>query len=244
MLVEFIKKTKNGAILYDKDLIDQISDEQFTANGWQNSEILTGSLHSSGRGNTYLIGNKPREFVLRHYNRGGMISRIVKDYYIYLGQRFTRSFLEWRILKKLSLLNMNVPRPVAARFCRHGFFYKADLITVCIPKIISLSEYIAISDRDQIFWKSIGESIYNFHKVGVYHADLNAYNIQISEDGEVWMLDFDKCEVRQPGLWMKDNLNRLHRSLKKILVLNSNVNFNEDNWKDLLIGYFEASKSS
>jgi len=243
-LVDLIKKTKSGAILYDKTLIDQISDEHFKANSWQNFEILTGSLNSKGRGNTYFIGNKPREFVLRHYNRGGMISRIIKDYYIFLGQSFTRSFSEWRILKKLSLLKMNVPRPVAARFCRHGFLYKADLITVCIPKIKSLSEYIAISDRDHIFWQSIGESIYNFHKAGVYHADLNAYNIQISEDGEVWILDFDKCKIKPPGSWMKDNLNRLHRSLKKVVVLNSNVNFNENNWKNLLIGYFEASKSS
>lgn len=242
-MVDLIKKTKNGAILYDKTFIDQISDEHFTANSWQNSEILTGSLNSTGRGNTYFIGDKPREFVLRHYNRGGIISRIIKDYYFFLGQRFTRSFSEWRILKKLSLLKMNVPRPVAARFCRYGFFYKADLITVYIPKIIPLSEYITISDRDHIFWRSIGESIYNFHKAGVYHADLNAYNIQISEDGEIWMLDFDKCKIKHPGSWMKDNLNRLHRSLKKIVLLNSSVNFNEDNWKNLLTGYFDASKS-
>ncbi len=241
---EIVKKTKDGAILYDKALIDQISDEQFTASSWPNSEILTGRFGSSGRGNTFYIGNKPREYVLRHYNRGGLLSKIVNDSYIFCGEQNTRPFLEWRLLKNLSMKNMNVPHPVAARFCRYGLFYKADLITICIPKIISLSEYIAIEERDNKFWRFVGESIWKFHKVGVNHTDLNAYNIQVNKNGEVWVIDFDKCKIMQPGIWMQENLNRLYRSLLKIIKLDPKVHFDEEKWKNLKAGYSNASKSS
>ena len=146
-MTETVERTKNGAILYDKAIINQISAERFTAGGWPHSEVLTGSLRSGGRGNTMFVGNIPRQFVLRHYRRGGLLGKVVRNSYVFAGEDLTRSFKEWRLLDKLATNNMNVPRPAAARFCRHGTFYTADLITVRIPDVISLSQYIATKDR-------------------------------------------------------------------------------------------------
>jgi len=243
-LTETVERTKNGAILYDKAIINQISDQRFTAEGWLHAEVLTGSLRSGGRGNTMYIGNIPRQFVLRHYMRGGLLGKLVRDTYIFSGEDLTRSFMEWRLLDKLAANNMNVPRPAAARFCRRGTFYTADLITVRIPGVVSLSQYIAASPRDEAFWQAVGGSIWKFHEAGVYHADMNAYNVQVDQEGDIWMLDFDKGSLKPPGPWQQETLSRLHRSLQKVLGLDPTLHFSERNWEQLLEGYFNASKSA
>jgi 3-deoxy-D-manno-octulosonic acid kinase len=242
-LTETVERTKNGAILYDKAIINQISAERFTPEGWLHAEVLTGSLRSGGRGNTMFVGNVPRQFVLRHYRRGGLLGKLVHDTYIFSGEDLTRSFMEWRLLDKLAANNMNVPRPAAARFCRHGTFYTADLITVRIPDVVSLSQYIAAEDRGEAFWQSVGAAIWKFHEAGVYHADMNAYNVQVDKDGDIWMLDFDKGALKSPGPWQQETLNRLHRSLRKVLDLDPRLHFRAANWEQLLQGYFNAAKS-
>ncbi len=243
-MTETVEKTATGAILYDKAIINQISDERFTADGWLHAEVLTGALRSGGRGSTMYVGNVPRQFVLRHYMRGGLVGKLVRDSYIFSGADKTRPFLEWRLLDKLASNNMRVPRPAAARYVRRGTFYTADLITVRIPDIVPLSKYIADNDPDEAFWQSVGAAINEFHAAGVYHADMNAYNVQIDVDGLVWMLDFDKGALRQPGPWQQQTLARLHRSLMKIVDLDPRLNFRSENWEQLLEGYFDASRSA
>jgi 3-deoxy-D-manno-octulosonic acid kinase len=243
-LTETVEKTATGAILYDKAIINQISDKRFTPEGWLHAELLQGSLRSGGRGNTMFVGNVPRQFVLRHYMRGGIIGNIVRDTYVFSGPDKTRSFLEWRLLDKLASNNMRVPRPAAARYVRRGTFYTADIITIRVPDIVPLSQYIADNNPDESFWQSVGVAIYEFHTAGVYHADMNAYNVQIDSDGLVWMLDFDKGALKLPGPWQQQTLNRLHRSLHKIVGLDPKLNFRAANWEQLLEGYFNASRSA
>jgi len=243
-LTETVERTRNGAILYDKAIISQITAERFTPQGWLHAEVLMGPLRSGGRGNTMFVGNVPRQFVLRHYQRGGLLGKFVRDMYVFSGEDLTRSFMEWRLLDKLAANNINVPRPAAARFCRRGTFYTADLITVRIPDVMSLSQYIAAADRDEAFWESVGAAIWKFHDAGVYHADMNAYNVQVDNDGDIWMLDFDKGALKAPGPWQQQTLSRLHRSLKKVLDLDPKLHFHAANWEQLLQGYFNAAKSA
>ena len=243
-LTETVEKTANGAILYDKAIINQISDERFTAEGWPHAERLTGSLRSAGRGSTMYVGNVPRQFVLRHYRRGGLVGKLVRDTYVFSGADKTRCFREWRLLDRLATNNMRVPRPAAARYVKWGTFYTADIITVRIPDIVPLSQYIADHDPGERFWASCGEAIYEFHAAGVYHADMNAYNVQIDKDGLLWLLDFDKGGLRAPGRWQQETLSRLHRSLMKVVDLDPRLRFRSGNWEQLLEGYFNASRSA
>jgi 3-deoxy-D-manno-octulosonic acid kinase len=243
-LTETVEKTATGAILYDKSIINQISEQRFTANGWLHSEVLTGSLGSGGRGNTLFVGNVPRQFVLRHFNRGGLMGKLNRDKYFWTGEEKTRSFAEWRILAKMAEFDLRVPRPAAARYRRVGTFYTADIITVRIPDVRPLSEVIAEAPQDKEFWMRLGAAIHHFHEVGVYHADMNAYNLQIDDEGELWMLDFDRGELRQPGPWQQQTLNRLHRSLEKIRSLDPKIHFRRPQWEALLEGYFSASRSA
>lgn len=243
-MTETVEKTAHGAILYDKAIISRISDERFSAEGWLHAEVLTGALRSGGRGETMYVGNVPRQFVLRHYRRGGLIGKLIRDKYVFSGADQTRSFLEWRLLDKLAANNMRVPRPAAARYVQRGTFYTADLITVRIPDIVPLSQYIAENRPDEAFWNACGAAIFEFHAAGVYHADMNAYNVQIDKDGLLWLLDFDKGRLRQPGAWQQETLSRLHRSLRKIVDLDPRLNFRSANWEQLLEGYFDASRSA
>lgn len=243
-MTETVEKTATGAILYDKSIIDQISDERFTPGNWLHAEPVGGKLRSGGRGNTMFVGNVPRQFVLRHFLRGGLIGKLVRDFYFWTGEDTTRSFAEWRLLAKLAANNLRVPRPAAARYVRYGLFYRADIITVRIPQVRPLWQYIADEACGQEFWQSIGAAIHEFHKSGVFHADMNAYNLQVDKRGKLWMLDFDRGRLLPPGPWQQKTLGRLHRSLVKISALDPNLQFQSQNWDALLDGYFSASRSA
>jgi len=84
--------------------------------------------------------------------------------------------------------------------------------------------------------------VYGFHDHGVFHADMNAYNLQIDTAGRLWMLDFDRGKLLPPGPWQQKTLSRLHRSLQKIVGLNPKLHFRQSNWEQFLEGYFDASR--
>ena len=243
-MTENVYKTANGAIVYDPDILNQISAAVFLPGNWATASPVKGTLRSAGRGNTMIVGDGSREFVLRHYVRGGLPGRIVHDTYLWSGERHTRSFSEWYLLSRLVKLGLPVPRPAAARYVRSGPFYKADLLTVRIPGIRSLAERIAERPGTEAFWAGIGRGLHRFHAAGVYHADLNAYNVQLDDDDRLVLLDFDRGRLMEPGVWRQKNLARLHRSLQKIKALDKQLYYAKANWNQLLEGYFSESRSA
>ncbi len=243
-MTETIEKTATGAILYDQQIIREISEARFLPSGWLHAEPVVNQLGSGGRGNTMYVGNVPRQFVLRHYIRGGAAARIARDAYVWTGADNTRPFREWRMLAKMAQEGLRVPRPAAARYRRRGPFYTADLITVRIPDVQPLSAVIAEASQPAEFWESVGAAVQGFHAAGVHHADMNAHNLQIDADGDLWMLDFDRGRIESPGHWQQRTLSRLHRSLEKIVGMDPRLHFRPENWEQFLRGYFTASKSA
>ena len=239
-----VEKTRNGAIVYDTDLINQISDAAFTAGAWPSAEPVSGVLRSAGRGNTMIVGDGEHEFVLRHYMRGGLPGRLVRDKYLWSGEAQTRSFAEWQLLAKLVAFKLPVPRPAAARYCRFGPVYTADLLTVRAAGIRSLAERIAQGPGDVEFWQNLGADLHQFHAAGVFHADLNAYNVQVDQNDKLFLLDFDRGRLLPPGVWQQKNISRLHRSMRKIKRLDPKLYYVAANWKQFLDGYFSASRSA
>lgn len=243
-MTETVAKTPAGAILYDRQVIREMTEARFSPSAWLHAEPVTGSLRSAGRGNTMFVGNVPRQFVLRHYLRGGLVGNVVRDAYVWTGQDNTRPFAEWRMLAKMADSGLRVPRPAAARYRKSGIFYRADIITVRVPGVVSLSEYIAARPLAEEFWQTLGAAVRGFHENGVFHADMNAYNLQIDTSGHLWMLDFDRGKLLPPGPWQQKTLSRLHRSLQKIVSLDPRLHFRQANWEQLLNGYFDASRSA
>ena len=59
----------------------------------------------------------------------------------------TRSFAEWYLTYHLHRAGLPVPAPIAARYVRHGLFYRADLITQRIENSESLAQRAAARGR-------------------------------------------------------------------------------------------------
>lgn len=243
-LTEIVTRTRKGAIVYDSDIFDEVSEDLFRPRGWQQVSPVTGALRAAGRGNTLIVGDGEREFVLRRFVRGGMIGRVIKDTYLWHGEDETRSFLEWRLLRKLVAMGLRVPVPAAARYRKTAMFYTADLLTVRIPGIRSLAERLIESPGGTEFWQDLGKEIAILHEAGVYHADMNAYNVQVDDAAQVWLLDFDRGRLDASGTWKQETLRRLHRSLRKVSTLSPQLNFAESDWEQLLQGYFSSSRSA
>jgi 3-deoxy-D-manno-octulosonic acid kinase len=175
------------------------------------------SRASGGRGATLFIDCAGQACVLRHYYRGGLIGQFFSDQYFWSGESTTRCFREWLLLEQLFNMGLPVPRPVAARYVRSGFIYRADLITVRLPAVESLAARLQRGDVSAAVWTRIGECIARFHAAGVWHADLNAHNIQVDAADRIFLLDFDRGRIRPVARdWQQSNLARLHRSLLKI----------------------------
>ncbi len=95
-----------------------------------------------------------------------------------------------------------------------------------------------------MFWQALGVAICGVHKADAYHADMNAYNVQLDENDEMWLLDFDRGKLAPEGTWKQETLSRLHRSLQKVSRLSPQLNFTEMDWDQFLEGYFSESRSA
>jgi len=199
-------------ILYDAACLNQPSPSHFSPAWWQSQGQLSG--RAEGRGEAHFLDGEP-SWVLRHYRRGGLVARWVEDRYIYLGLEKTRPFREARLLSRLYNQGLPVPRPVAARVSRQGLSYRGDLITERVPGQ-PLADVLLAGEADIGLFQRLGEQIRQFHDQGVFHADLNVRNILVDQDS-IHLIDFDQGGIRRAGNWQRQNLERLQRSLRKIL---------------------------
>lgn len=225
-------------ILYDPARFAEVGVETFLPRVWQDAGALLGG--APGRGTTVFVRDDEGELALRHYRRGGLISRWVSDRYLWLGLARSRPWCEYSLLLTLHGMGLPVPRPVAARCERDGLFYRADLITERLPGT-TLAAVLSASRLSTATLNTIGACIRRFHDAGVYHADLNARNILLTKEGGVALLDFDRGRLRQDtGRWRAKNLARLHRSLSKFHRHQADFAFDEDVWQAILSGYTGA----
>ena len=208
----------------------------FNSRVWAQRSSIVG--FAEGRGTTFFVQHQGRDFVLRHYQRGGLIAKFSEDQYIWSGLRFSRPWREWMLLEKMLEKGLPVPTPAAIQVERKGLLYKADIMMHRIPNARTLSNILSTEELTEGYWIAIGSVIRRFHEEGVYHADLNANNILLDEGGRCYLIDFDRCQIKKSALkWQKDNLDRLKRSLNKILTSENVFHFSDSNWRTLLRGY-------
>jgi 3-deoxy-D-manno-octulosonic acid kinase len=223
-----------GAMLYKPSGAGKPGIETFDASAWIARGAVVGE--ALGRGTTWILQDGDRRLVLRHYRRGGLIARLSPDRYLWRGEDATRPFRELRLLDTLYAAGLPVPVPVAACYRRDGLFYRGDILTVFLPDTESLAQRIRRGTADEASWQAVGRCLRRFHDFGVFHADLNAHNLLLAGAAEVFVIDFDRGELRQPGLWRDANLVRLRRSIEKIGDACGKA-FDEDAWRLLLRAY-------
>ncbi|MDF5393508.1 3-deoxy-D-manno-octulosonic acid kinase, partial [Vibrio parahaemolyticus] len=180
---------------------------------WQSSDKVVGS--ATGRGTTWFIQLENMQAALRHYRRGGLFGKLVKDHYWFSGWDNTRCAQEFQLLLALIEAGVHVPCPIAARAVKSGLFYQADLLSERIPNARDLVSILQEQSLSVEMYQKIGQEIAKMHQVGVNHTDLNIHNILIDDKDKVWIIDFDKCRFEASGDWKDQNLNRLLRSFNK-----------------------------
>ncbi|MEM6641278.1 MAG: 3-deoxy-D-manno-octulosonic acid kinase [Pseudomonadota bacterium] len=205
--------------------------ESFTPGGWSSSVPADG-----GRGNAWFVQDVQQRCVLRRYLRGGLVARLSRDRYVYSGMSRTRPFRELSLLHELERIGLPVPPPVGALVDRVGMFYRAALLTAAIDDATSVGARLRRGTLCAEDMQRAGRCIRRFHTAGVWHADLNADNILLTDDS-VYLIDFDRGERRAGTHWQQGNLDRLARSLDKLSILKSSYRLDATLWLALMDGY-------
>lgn len=194
-------------------------------------------VSKGGRGNAWFIEDDQRSWVLRQYLRGGIVSRISAGRFLFLGEKKVRSFNELKLIQELFDEGLPVPEPVAASYTRRGTSYSACILINRIQGATTMGEQLL--DLESLVWRSVGSVIRRFHDHGVYHSDLNCFNILVSP-GAVHLIDFDKCRryspARESAPWKANNLERLKRSIDKATPPGMSQKIAAD-WQQLLSAY-------
>lgn len=240
----------NSHILFDATVLAQPADDIFSLD-WLERH---GSVQStgSGRGESWFINLEApeltsRQWVLRHYLRGGMIARFNRDLYLAWQAEHSRAWKEWRLLHHMYTLGLPVPRPVAARASwpagRCSGLHRADILLERIPRCSNLSSLLQQQALPAALWQDIGRCLKKFHNHDISHADLNANNILINDSQKIYLIDFDRCRVTTNERLKAGNLPRLRRSLLKLQGLHPGYHFTEHNWQSLLAGYADNTSA-
>ncbi|MDH5423506.1 MAG: 3-deoxy-D-manno-octulosonic acid kinase [Gammaproteobacteria bacterium] len=232
-----IEKLGQRWVLFDTELMTQPKNEYFSCAAMRN--LVTGT--ADGRGETCFYTAGEKTWALRHYLRGGLIARLLRDQYFGLRLKNTRAWKEWQLLNDMRALGLPVPKPVAASVIKNGVFYRADLITEYLPNTLTLSDMLVSKKAGNEIWQTVGQTIRQFHNHSVFHSDLNAKNILIGEQEQIYLIDFDQCGFRRGDDWKQSNLLRLKRSLNKLKSKSETFYFSETDW-DILLQAYETEK--
>lgn len=209
------------------DIFRDEKSEYFDPKYWQSIQAIDG--YERGRGTTWFLRHNDHALVLRHFYRGGFMSRFNRDRYIFSSLDNTRAFKEFSILERLYKAGLPVPEPAGARVIKTGKGYTADLITRRIPRAQDLLQILQLPASNELL-RSIAETIAKLHKFGVLHPDLNIQNILVDQSGKVWVIDFDQAKITSLKKRHRYRMiERLERSFIKEHVRHGII-WTEKNW--------------
>jgi 3-deoxy-D-manno-octulosonic acid kinase len=238
---------KNSFVLYNESVFTNFSDSLFNqaqsqcpASSDEATKTSDGHSDSQGRGTVLFFEHEQRELVLKRYHRGGLLGRFVKSSYIFCGLNRTRMWREFQLLASMRDLGLPVPRPIAVRCVRSSpMCYQGEMIAERIPNSRTLAEILCSESLPEKTWESIGLIIRRFHQHAIEHADLNACNILLTANGQVFLIDFDKSVMhnQRDHTWCLANLTRLRRSLNKWKKRIDGFHFENRHWQALERGY-------
>ena len=239
----------NNYLISADSFKQDISSDWFEPDYWRSLNAIIGQ--SSGRNTTHFVHHNNVAMVLRHYYRGGLFGKLIKDHYWFSGIESTRAYRELSLLEKLDALNLPAPKPIAARVQQQGKFYRADILIEKIANAEDVFHRLRRTPLNADVWQSIGKTIRLFHDHNVYHSDLNIHNIMCDTQDQIFLIDFDKCDIKPhdainsgepPSGWREKNLQRLMRSLTKEKNKYDEFFWSDNDWQSLMTGYKAATK--
>lgn len=152
---------QNGDKLwFDNQRLHQVTEQWFDADFWRDKQSIVGQ--SKGRYITYFVetkdkANKPIELVLRHYYRGGLISKLSKRTFIFSGFTKTRAYQELLLLSQMKQRGLPVPTPIAARVTRTlPWLCQGDILIERIDGAQDLFHYLSKQPLPAHLWQQVG----------------------------------------------------------------------------------------
>lgn len=184
-------------------------------------------------------------WVVRHYRRGGAVARLLGDRYLALGR--PRPVVEARAAAEARARGVATPAVVAGAIYPAGPFHRADLVTEEIPDALDLADILfgdpsaRVARRDALV--ATGRLVRRLEREGLFHPDLNAKNVVLRpgpEGPEAWLVDLDRCRVRERGgpAPAEAMRRRLERSLRKFERRTSRT-LPDAEWASLRAGWEE-----
>lgn len=231
--------TADGSVIWQSPRLTRRLDPRVFDPDWLRAQGYHEG-HSAGRFQAHFLRLDGRAMVLRHYYRGGMIGRVIRDLFLRIPVQHSRAMREFQLLLWMRQQGLPVPDPLAARYAPVGLWYRADLIMERIVGTRTLADWLLDRPLSPAVWGGIGAIIGQMHTLQVDHTDLNCRNILLDQEGKVWLIDFDKCSRRAHGPWKQGNLARLRRSLDKEKSRQPGLMWSDAAWSALLAGYAGA----
>ena len=238
-----VKQSEQSTLLLTPSSPTDVCENWFSADFWhQQNKIYA---QKTGRASTWFFEHHGLKAVIRHYWRGGLVGKIVTDQYFNLGLKKSRVYQEFALLAHLSEQGFNVPKPIAAQFIPSGLIYRGDIITQAIEGAQSVLDILQRRSLTQIEIKQVAHGIAKFHNEGVFHADLNINNILFDHQGEVYLIDFDRGQLKTPAHdWQHANMARLQRSFNKQQAKHPVFYWQHNDWQTLHSHYLCAIKKA
>jgi len=193
-----------------------------------------GSLHAAassapgaraftGRGAAFRLATPHGDWLVRHYRRGGLVARVLRDEYARIG--VPRPLRELHASVSARARGVDTPEVVACSIHTAALWYRADIATRFIPDSIDLAD-ASLRGAEGIevtaAWQAAGALLARAFDAGVVHPDLNLRNLLVQRvEGrvKVWLLDLDRAGVQDRAVGdvaRSRMLERLHRSRRKL----------------------------
>ncbi len=242
----------SSQIIWNQQFLGHASEPErwFDIGYWQQKKAVISQ--ASGRGTTWFLRHTEgmeAETVLvwRHYFRGGLVGRILRDRFISGSADKSRSMQEFNLLERMRAWHLPVPRALAAKVKTQIAVQRCDLIMERVPDANDWVALLRQAPFPSAVWQAAGLTIANLHAHGVNHTDLNAHNLLLDGEQQIWIIDFDKCAAQLISLsddgWEQRNLQRLKRSLDKEQRIAKQQGIawhaQESDWQILLVAYRE-----
>lgn len=173
----------------------------------------------SNLGGPTIIAPSSMHLCYRQYLRGGLIGKVIKRSFLSCSAQAHRAVDEFKMLLKMRLLGLPVPRPLVA--CERSVFLTVqnEIIIEEIQGTQNLAEILRERPLSDMELDSIGTTLYHFFKFNVHHTDLNLRNILLDSSGNCYVIDFDKCKFEsnpyQSVIIVNNMFKRLERSFNK-----------------------------
>ena len=229
--------SRNEYVAYDTELLPGLTPSLFDPEYLRVEGLLRGTERSP-RGTAWVFESGGTPFLLRHYRRGGALSRLLHDRYLRTSRARSRPACEWHMLSVMRAGGLPVPAPAAWRLMRCGpLFYRADLITVLLRGCETLYRHLLEREMSEERWRRLGATLRRFHDRQIWHPDLTVGNVLVDENGSFHLVDFDRARRRRGQAWKVSNLNRFSRSLRKQKGIDPALFYRDGCFRSLLDAY-------